>query len=128
MLCTAGVLSELQRLGIAVPGETLMAGASAGSLAIATFNSGLSCVDALSAFKSFAANCRKAGTAGRLRGLLHNFLHEYLPSDAHQHCSNTCHISLTKLLPRMQREVVSQFPTKSDLVAALLASSHIPSK
>lgn len=75
----AGVLWELERLGVLRSGGgTLMAGASAGSLAIATYACGISREDTLAAMRSFAADCRAAGTRGRLTGLLREFLHSYL--------------------------------------------------
>lgn len=75
----AGVLWELERLGVLRSGGgTLMAGASAGSLAIATYACGISREDTLAAMRSFAADCRAAGTRGRLTGLLREFLQSYL--------------------------------------------------
>ena len=62
-----GILWELERLGvIRIGGATLMAGASAGSLAIATFNSGLREQEATKALREFASDCRSQGTGGRL--------------------------------------------------------------
>jgi hypothetical protein len=65
-----GILWELERLGLVkVGGPTLMAGASAGSLAIVTFNSGLKEKEATKALREFAADCRSRGTGGRLSEL-----------------------------------------------------------
>ena len=81
-----GVLWELQRLGLVRQGgmavgsvrggtgvgmgggggATLMAGASAGSLAIATFACGIGEREATAALREFAAECRSGGTSGRL--------------------------------------------------------------
>ena len=81
-----GVLWELQRLGLVQQGgvavggvrggvgagrgvgggATLMAGASAGSLAIATFACGIGEREATAALREFAAECRSGGTSGRL--------------------------------------------------------------
>jgi len=120
-----GVLWELQRLGL-LRDRVQMAGASAGSLAIATYNSGLDVTKATSALHEFAAECRSHGTRYRLSGLLKDFLHTYLPDDAHLRCEGVCHVALTRLFPYLQPESVSQFHSKDDLVEALLASCHIP--
>jgi hypothetical protein len=63
-----GALWELERLGLAAAGRGSagMAGASAGALAIATFNCGISERDAKEALRTFAEECRSGGTSGRL--------------------------------------------------------------
>lgn len=63
--CMQGVLWELDKLGI-LKGKVKMAGASAGSLAIATYNCGLDVDKATEALFSFAADCRAKGTRYRL--------------------------------------------------------------
>ncbi|GAX72689.1 hypothetical protein CEUSTIGMA_g145.t1 [Chlamydomonas eustigma] len=120
-----GVLWELEELGL-LKGHVPLAGASAGSLAIATYQSGVGPETASRALKELAVECRKGGTMGRLSGLLRAILNQYLPSDAHERCSGVCHIAVTRLFPYMQREIISHFDTKSDLIDALITSCHIP--
>ncbi|GIL51484.1 hypothetical protein Vafri_7461 [Volvox africanus] len=82
-----------------------MAGASAGSLAVATYNCGLDPEKATQAMHAFADDCRSKGTRYRLGGLLRDFLHAYLPDDAHERCRGNTHIALTRLFPVVRSEV-----------------------
>ncbi|KAG1679503.1 hypothetical protein FOA52_011103 [Chlamydomonas sp. UWO 241] len=122
-----GVLWELERLGVLTgPGCLPMAGASAGSLAIATYNSGVTRERATQAYKHLAADCRASGTPGRLSQVLRSTLMEYLPADAHVRCSGTCYVAVTKLMPYMHNEMISHFDDREALVDALLTSCHVP--
>ncbi|GIL86898.1 hypothetical protein Vretimale_15562 [Volvox reticuliferus] len=103
-----------------------MAGASAGSLAVATYNCGLEPEKATQALHEFASNCRSNGTRYRLGGLLRDFLHAYLPDDAHERCRGNTHVALTRLFPVVRSEMVSEFESKDDFINALLTSCHIP--
>ncbi|KXZ44254.1 hypothetical protein GPECTOR_70g485 [Gonium pectorale] len=106
--------------------DVQMAGASAGSLAVATYNCGLDPEKATKALHEFAANCRENGTRYRLGGLLRDFLHAYLPDDAHERCRGNTHVALTRLFPVVRNEMISEFESKDDFVNALLTSCHIP--
>lgn len=53
--------------------------------------------------------CIPPSSAG---GLLREFLHAYLPPDAHERCSGIVHIAVTRLLPYLQPETISQFKDK----------------
>ena len=44
--------------------------------------------------------------------LLRDFLHRYLPDDAHVRCSGVCHVSITRLFPYVAPEIISQFHSK----------------
>eukprot|EP00197_Chlamydomonas_leiostraca_P004486 CAMPEP_0202860012 /NCGR_PEP_ID=MMETSP1391-20130828/1896_1 /ASSEMBLY_ACC=CAM_ASM_000867 /TAXON_ID=1034604 /ORGANISM="Chlamydomonas leiostraca, Strain SAG 11-49" /LENGTH=525 /DNA_ID=CAMNT_0049539131 /DNA_START=249 /DNA_END=1826 /DNA_ORIENTATION=+ len=125
-----GVLWELRRLGILPPPghpqALKMAGASAGSLAIATYACGLDVDKATQALFAFAADCRSNGTRGRLGGLLRDFLHAYLPPDAHERCRDLTYVAVTRVFPVWQPEAVHRFRDKDDLVSALITSCHIP--
>jgi hypothetical protein len=41
-------------------------------------------------------------------GLLREFLHAYLPSDAHERCRGNTHVGLTRLFPVVRSEVRRQ--------------------
>ena len=45
-------------------------------------------------------------------GLLRDFLHSYLPDDAHERCSNVCHVAVTRFFPYVERQSVSEFKDK----------------
>ena len=137
-----GFLYELVSLGIlphaSEPSETrrdalpLLSGSSAGSLAVATYASGITLAKATSALKDFAQECRQKGTMGRMGPLLRDFLGSYLPSDAHERCSNQISIHVTtspswsEMTRGFKEEDITQFDTKEDLVEALMSSCHIP--
>ncbi|KAG2498150.1 hypothetical protein HYH03_003908 [Edaphochlamys debaryana] len=121
-----GVLWELRDLNILKDYKVQMAGASAGSLAVATYNCGLEPEKAMQALHEFAANCRSNGTRYRLGGLLRDFLHAYLPKDAHERCRGNTYVALTRLFPVVRNEMVSEWSSKDDFVNSLLTSCHIP--
>ncbi|GLC38910.1 hypothetical protein PLESTM_000795000 [Pleodorina starrii] len=121
-----GILWELHELNILKDYKVQMAGASAGSLAVATYNCGLDPEKATQALHEFAENCRTKGTRYRLGGLLRDFLHAYLPADAHERCRGNTHVALTRLFPVVRNEMISEFDSKDDFVNALLTSCHIP--
>ncbi|GIL51483.1 hypothetical protein Vafri_7461 [Volvox africanus] len=121
-----GVLWELHELDILKDYKVQMAGASAGSLAVATYNCGLDPEKATQAMHAFADDCRSKGTRYRLGGLLRDFLHAYLPDDAHERCRGNTHIALTRLFPVVRSEMISEFESKDDFINALLTSCHIP--
>lgn len=62
----------------------------------------------------------------RLGPLLREFLHTYLPEDAHEQCSGKTHVAVTRLLPYWRTQMVSHFESRDDLISALLTSCHIP--
>ncbi|MEW5301831.1 MAG: hypothetical protein WDW36_004666 [Sanguina aurantia] len=120
-----GILWQLSELGL-LRGRVRMAGASAGSLAIATYNSGLTVQAATDALFSFAADCRAKGTHFRIGLLLEDFLHKYLPTDAHLLNKGVSYVALTKAFPYFQPELLTDFADKDDFVQALMTSCHIP--
>lgn len=120
-----GVLWELRDLGL-LRGQVKMAGASAGSLAVATYNCGLTVEQTMSALLAFAADCRAKGTRLRLGGLLREFLHANLPLNAHEICQGNTFVAVTRVFPVWQGEMISEFKSKDDLVEALCTSCHIP--
>ena len=59
--------------------------------------------------------CTTAAAAMPEGGLLKEFLHSYLPADAHERCSRLCHVGLTRV-PFFSQESISEFKDKDDLV------------
>lgn len=105
-----------------------LVGASAGSLTAVL----MACeVDAHHAATVAVQMLKRHGVYERPMGLVgvwglvvRDWLMEILPIDAAQRCSGRVHISVLKLPYR--REHVSRFESKEDLVAACMASSHLP--
>lgn len=64
------------------------------------------------AYMSLARNCRTGGTPLRLADALRSTLLKFLPKDAHERCSGTCHIAVTRLLPFVRTELVSHFDSR----------------
>jgi len=58
--------------------------------------------------------------------LLRDFLDSYLPPNAHELCSGSTHVAVTRLLPYWRTQMVSHFESRDDLMSALLTSCHIP--
>ena len=75
---------------------------------------------------TFASLCCVFRVRRRLGPLLRDFLEQYLPPDAHERCSGTTHVAVTRLLPYWRTQMVSHFDSREDLMAALLTSCHIP--
>ncbi|WIA35310.1 hypothetical protein OEZ86_003765 [Tetradesmus obliquus] len=69
---------------------------------------------------------RPLGLLGVWGGIVRQWLQELLPADAAQRCSNG-HVQLVlTTLPFLRGQVVSEFKDRDDLVAAALASAHLP--
>jgi predicted acylesterase/phospholipase RssA len=120
-----GVIFGLHDLGI-VTRDTKLAGASAGSLIAACYHSGLPEDLITKACFTLAKDCRDNGTRGRLGSVLVKFLEELLPDDIHEKCRDKAYVAVTRVFPRPTPELISDFESKSDLIAALLTSCHIP--
>ncbi|KAI8468886.1 MAG: acyl transferase/acyl hydrolase/lysophospholipase [Monoraphidium minutum] len=132
-----GVVSSLQEMGVLGRPHQL-AGASAGSLIAAAFNAGLDMSVVEESMILFGEDCLANGTqhrraraarhrwGGLLGPLLRDFLHSYLPPDAHERCSGSTHVAVTRALPFWRPQMVSHFKSRDDLIEALLTSCHIP--
>ncbi|KAF8064606.1 HEBP2 [Scenedesmus sp. PABB004] len=120
-----GLVSRLVDAGV-LSRPSQLAGSSAGSLIAASFNAGLDMATVERSMIEFGEDCLKHGTRYRLGPLLRDFLQQYLPADAHERCSGTTHVAVTRLLPYWQTQTVSSFESRDDLIAALLTSCHIP--
>jgi hypothetical protein len=121
-----GVISALREANVLTGAPAQMAGASAGSLIAASYNAGLPMDVVEESMIRFGEDLRTHGTRGRLGPLLKDFLHEYLPEDAHERCNGTTHVSMTRVVPIWRATMVSNFHSRQDLIDALLTSCHIP--
>eukprot|EP00775_Hariotina_reticulata_P005459 gene5459-5693_t len=119
-------LRALAVMGIA-DASMPMAGASAGSLVVASIKSGLTIQQQLDSFWEAAHNCRQQGVIGRLRSVLKAQLQKDLPEDAAVRCSDgRCWLSVTQVLPRPANKLYGAFTSRQHLIKALLASCHLP--
>ncbi|CAI6008499.1 unnamed protein product, partial [Closterium sp. NIES-65] len=129
-----GAAAAVSRHG-AVDGARLV-GASAGALAATLTACGVDATaSARAAFDLSLANGvwdRPAGLAGVWGRLVGEWLDLMLPPDAHTRCTHRLSLHIVTLpsirhrAPWFQRQVVSQFPSRADLIACCLASVHIP--
>lgn len=115
-LSDAGLLTDKVKLG----------GASAGSLLAAAVKSGMSYDRITEWTLELMADCRQAGTRGRLGDALVAALERGLPDDAHERIRDRAFIAVTRAFPFVQPLLVSEFSSKADLIEGLLASCHIP--
>eukprot|EP00775_Hariotina_reticulata_P004212 gene4212-4461_t len=120
-----GLVSSLVQCGV-LSRPAQLAGSSAGSLIAASFNAGLDMATVEKSMIDFGEDCLKNGTRYRLGPLLKDFLQQYLPPDAHEKCSGSTHVAVTRLLPFWQTQMVSHFESRDDLISALMTSCHIP--
>lgn len=115
--------------GVLTP-QTKLAGASAGSLIAASLVSGRSTDDVLEALRHMAADLRQSGTRGRLKVVLERILQELLPEDIADRARGRCFVAVTRLSSSPRRllspELLSEFESKDDFIAALLTSCFIP--
>ncbi|EFN58812.1 hypothetical protein CHLNCDRAFT_56906 [Chlorella variabilis] len=115
-LIDAGILTERVKIG----------GASAGSLLAACIKSGMPLDNIVEQNLRLLADLRQGGTRGRLGAVLHSFLREHLPEDAHLKCKDKAYVAVTKVTPIARPLLVSDFSSRADLIQALMTSCHIP--
>lgn len=120
-----GVVAALQEMRILTP-DTKLAGASAGSLIVMCFRSGLSLQLVTNACLDLAKDCRRNGTRFRLRYVLEGVLREVLPDNVHEACSGNTFVAVTRVLPSFTPELVYTFHDREDVINTLLTSCHIP--
>jgi hypothetical protein len=109
-----GVSNELQRLGVVGP-DTVLAGASGGSLAATTTALGISSESALDACCYIASRCRDEGTRLTLRLALDVILDRVLPAEAATMLNTriaSCFVAYTEILPKVQPHFVNEFTSK----------------
>ncbi len=61
-----------------------------------------------------------------LQTVLHAFLQDHLPEDAHLRCKDQAYVAVTKITPIARPVLVSEFIDRPDLIQALMTSCHIP--
>lgn len=121
-----GVLDALANdLQILEP-HTLLSGASSGSLIAVFAKCGLPIHTVLELTRKFSQDCASKGVKGRLGVVLRSYLEEYLPHNAHELCDGITFLAVTKVWPSIRTRLFSSFPTRSDLIDAVLASCHLP--
>jgi len=123
-----GVAAYIQEHGLLGPEARLYA-ASSGSVAGALLACGVD-VRGVGAEAAFASNDSHRGRLGPylrpavVRASFATFA-RVLPEDAHERASGVLHLAVTRL-PRFERRVVSQFPTRDALLDGLIATMAIP--
>ncbi|KAL4525434.1 hypothetical protein Ndes2437A_g03895 [Nannochloris sp. 'desiccata'] len=58
-------------------------------------------------------------------GMLRTWLHHLLPEDAAERCSGKVQVVVTAV-PRLKREIISNFKNKNEVIEACLGSAHVP--
>lgn len=120
-----GVASALRDANI-LTDTTQLAGASAGSLVSACIKSGMTLDQITDLCLKMMHDLRTNGTRGRLGPVLESFLHQHLPHDAHERCSNKAHVAVTQAWPYVKAHLISEYTNREDLIGALLTSCHVP--
>lgn len=120
-----GVSAALQDAGLLTE-DTKLGGASAGSLIAACVKAGMSADEITEHCLRLMADCRAHGTRGRLGPVLNEFLESHMPEDAHERCRDRAYVAVTRALPYLRPQLVTDFSSRDDLIRALMTSCHIP--
>ena len=118
------MLSALRAEGV-VTDATPLAGASAGAIVAVCAAAGLSPARMIALCEGVYAETLRRGVVGAVEGVLREALHRELPEDAHLRASGRVAVGVTRLFPP-QREAISQFESREDLIDVVVASSFIP--
>ncbi|WIA42761.1 hypothetical protein OEZ86_008703 [Tetradesmus obliquus] len=122
-----GVMDVLvHKLRCVAPG-TLLSGASCGALIAVFTKCGLPVETVLELTRKFSHECATNGVKGRLGIVLRAYLDAYLPHNAHELCDGNTFLAVTKVWPSIRTRLFSSFPTRPDLISAVMASCHLPS-
>jgi hypothetical protein len=116
----AGAAGALIDAGLILPEKTRLAGASAGSIIAACIASGLPFDEMTALSLEMFADLRENGTRGRLGDVLRRFLTAHLPRGAAERCRGRVFVAVTRPLPRVRGELVSDFVDRDDLIQALM--------
>jgi hypothetical protein len=122
----AGAAGALIDAGLILPEKTRLAGASAGSIIAACIASGMPFAEMTALSLEMFADLRENGTRGRLGDVLRRFLTAHLPRGAAERSRGRVFVAVTRPLPRVRGELVSDFVDRDDLIQALMTSCHIP--
>ena len=69
---------------------------------------------------------RPLGSAGVWGKIVHRWLDDLLPEDCAPMCTGRLEIVLLRIWPWVRHERVSEYGSKADVIAAVMASSHVP--
>lgn len=119
-----GVISTLRKLNL-ISSKSIVAGSSGGAIAAASVSTNLNEFDVLEAFKQ---SIHLSKPMKNIDINLRNMLQEMLPDNAYQLCTNTCHITITKLSLSSPKNplIISKYYSQSDLVDCIATSCYIP--
>jgi hypothetical protein len=118
-----GVIHALKDLQL-ISSKSIVAGTSGGAIAAVMVSTNVSELDALEAFK---LSIHDAKPMNNIDSNLRKMLTEMLPNDAYLRCTNTCHLTITKVLPLETKPIlISQFSSNSDLIDCIATSCFIP--
>lgn len=108
--------------------ESLVAGASGGSLAVAAIVTNTAGQVALEMQKDCAKQCRERGTIGQIEPILRAELTKLVTDESALVASRRAAIAVTRVSPRPFKSpvMITSFAGKEDLIESCIASCHIP--
>ena len=126
-----GAVRQLLDLYELPPEHVVLSGASAGALAVvfaqANIDPAVAYTEAFRLADEAGCLTNPLGLCGKWGRLVYAWLEALLPEDAAARCSGRCRVAVTRLrLPLPQADGIGTFAARSDLVSALMASTHIP--
>jgi len=125
----AGAVTRLRDLGYGVSRATV-SGASAGALTATMTAAGVDFVDATERAIEIGRDVglwrRPTGLFGIWGSLIVRWLDDVLPDDAVDHANERVSLLLTPFPSIFEKERVTRFEDKSDLIRCNLASMHLP--
>lgn len=126
-----GAVRQLLDLYELPPDQVVLSGASAGALAVvfgqANIDPAVAYTEAFRLADEAGCLSNPLGLCGKWGRLVYAWLEALLPEDAATRCSGRCRVAVTRLrLPLPQADGIGTFAKRSDLVSALMASTHIP--
>ncbi|KAL3794999.1 hypothetical protein ACHAW5_002168 [Stephanodiscus triporus] len=126
----AGVIAYLQEEGYNLSSHnTLVSGASAGALSATLAKTGVNTYDATTLALSMSEDAgiwdRPSGLQGVWGSIIRDWLERLLPADAEERAEDGLVILVTPV-PSFGKLRISEFEDRHDLVAANMASVHLP--
>jgi len=126
-----GAVRQLLDLYELPPEHVVLSGASAGALAVvfgqANIDPAVAYTEAFRLADEAGCLSNPIGLCGKWGRLVYAWLEALLPEDAAMRCSGRCRVAVTRLrLPLPQADGIGTFAKRSDLISALMASTHIP--
>jgi hypothetical protein len=119
-----GVINGLKELNL-ISSKSTVSGSSGGAIAAVLISTNVNELDALTAFKQ---SVHLAKPMHNIDTNLRQMLHEMLPKDAYLLCTNSCHITVTKLSSMKTKTplIISEFISNEDLIDCIATSCFIP--